>query len=501
MNSKSFETRRLASRNRPRRIVFNNDGCDVFTLPADRPATPENFLAQRTLPLAGTQVDTIVYTTISSGFGLFTHDTRVGEVLAKPHPGLGRNIAPELIAQGRDCLRIMVDFGHENGMEVFWSMRMNDTHDRGHRTNKPYFLFPQLKAEHPEYLMGTPKNEPCHGGWSKMNYGRPEVRELAFRFVEEVCRNYEIDGVELDFFRHPVFFPTTAAGEPSTDAEREAMTDLLRRMAALCREEGQRRNRPLLLGVRTPDSLDYCRAIGLDLEQWMREGLIDIHIPSGYFQLNPWTYSVDKARTQGVKVWAGLSESRVGGGHHRHPGRAGDACYRARALNAWEAGVDGIYLFNLFDPRRAVWRELGDPARLESLERQYFVSYRGRKQAANGNLPYDAYFNLPDLNPDQPVRLAPGVPYRTTLTLSGRDLETAPHTCLRIETDPVPRSPASLRVVWNDREMGPGRNASDALLWDPAGAVPRRGENRLEITSRVRDTPIRLLDVRMDVMK
>src|SRR5690554_6894838 len=108
MNSKSFETRRLASRNRPRRIVFNNDGCDVFTLPADRPATPENFLAQRTLPLAGTQVDTIVYTTISSGFGLFTHDTRVGEVLAKPHPGLGRNIAPELIAQGRDCLRIMV---------------------------------------------------------------------------------------------------------------------------------------------------------------------------------------------------------------------------------------------------------------------------------------------------------------------------------------------------------------------------------------------------------
>ena len=34
-----------------------------------------------------------------------------------------------------------------------------------------------------------------------MDYGRPEIRDLAFRFVEEVCRNYDVDGVELDFVK------------------------------------------------------------------------------------------------------------------------------------------------------------------------------------------------------------------------------------------------------------------------------------------------------------
>ena len=58
-NKKSFEERHLALRNRSRRIIFNNDGGDVFTLPLDREPTAENLLSMRTRDLAGTHVDVI----------------------------------------------------------------------------------------------------------------------------------------------------------------------------------------------------------------------------------------------------------------------------------------------------------------------------------------------------------------------------------------------------------------------------------------------------------
>src|SRR4051794_20983275 len=55
--------------NRPRRIIFNNDGNEpVYFCNA---ATAEELLRSRTAPLAGSQVDSIFYCTWSSGFGLF----------------------------------------------------------------------------------------------------------------------------------------------------------------------------------------------------------------------------------------------------------------------------------------------------------------------------------------------------------------------------------------------------------------------------------------------
>ncbi len=494
----SIEPAHQALRDRPRRIIFNNDGCDVFTVPLESEPTADNLLAERTRDLAGTQVDVICYTTISSGFSLFTHDTRVGEVLDRPHPAKRNNIAPALIRRGRDCLRIMVDFGHAHGMEVFWSMRMNDTHDGAHRPEKPYFLFPRLKQEHPEYLMGTPEARPRHGSWSAVDYGLPVIRELAFRFVEEVCQRYDVDGVELDFFRHPVFFRRVAAGEHAATEDCIAMTELLHRIRGMMIAEGKRRGRPLLLAVRTPDSLPYARAMGLDVETWMAQQLIDVWVPGGYFRLRTRADSVAQAQPYGVKVWAEMSESRVGGGHHRDPGRASDACYRARALNAWEAGADGVYLFNLFDPNRRVWRELGEPEMLRSKERTYFASVMGRKNAAGGNLPYDAYHQLPDLTPDDPVPLREEEPYRTKLMLSGiptgnsAEKGTPDSATLRLVLDPPSVDPDTLDVLWNGIRLPTGTPGEGALTWRLKTSQLRNGENVLSVQRRA-GTPASVL--------
>ncbi len=38
-------------------------------------------------------------------------------------------------------------------------------------------------------------------------------------------------------------------------------------------------------------------------------------------------------------------------------------------MNAWKAGMDGIYTFNRFDLHDRIFRELGDPELLTTLDR------------------------------------------------------------------------------------------------------------------------------------
>ena len=56
------------------------------------------------------------------------------------------------------------------------------------------------------------------------------------------------------------------------------MTDLVRRVRSMADDVGQQRGRPLLLAARTPFTVEDARFIGLDLENWLAEDLIDILI-------------------------------------------------------------------------------------------------------------------------------------------------------------------------------------------------------------------------------
>ena len=407
----AFAQQRRKLAHRTRRIILNNDGCDVLYFPKGRDVTPEDLLDLRTSPLVGSHVDTVFYCTISSGFSHFTHNTRVGEVLRR---NVGEelnvsgkvNITDALIAQGTDSLRIMVEFCHENNMEIFWSMRMNDTHDGAHRPEKPYPLFPTLKYEHPEYLIGSLDNRPKHGAWTSVDYTLPEIRDLAFKFIEEVCQNYGIDGVELDFFRHLSYFKTVALGGVATQKELDMMTDLLRRVRTMADAEGRKRGRPILIAVRVPDSVDYCRGLGFDLERWLREGLIDLLIGGGYFQMNPWEYLVELGHNYGVTVYPGLSESRVRGESPRFRRNSAES-YRARAARVWQAGAGGVYLFNYFNPRSQFLREIGDPEALRSLDKVYFATVRNGNP--NSYLTDGKQFRtVPILTPSDPIALTVG---------------------------------------------------------------------------------------------
>ena len=388
------------------RIIHNNDGCDAYLFPVDREFSISNFLDYRSAGLKGSDVTTISYCTITSSFGQFTHNTKVGEFLTLTHHRSGKkNVVPEFVKLGTDPLEVTCKFAHENGFEFFWSNRINDCHDHAHRPDKPYERYSKLKIEHPEYLFGEIGEELPYGRWSAVDFSYQEIRDLCVKYYTEVCENYDVDGIELDFFRSlGLLFGSVARGEHATHEQLDMLTDMLAQIRKMTERVGMEKGKPILVLVRLPDGIEYCRGMGVDLQKWMSEGLVDIVVGSGLFSLNPWEYLVELGEKYDVKVYAGLSESRV---KKEHPllARRGNPVYRARSAAAWEAGVNGLYIFNQYNTRSKYLSEVGNADKLKTKNNLYFVTYLNwNPESSMGSIKNGKkYLNLPILTPSNRI--------------------------------------------------------------------------------------------------
>ncbi len=470
----SPNTLRRKAQRRPRRLIFNNDSGGDARVPAAPTLTPEAFLAPRIAPLAGSQVDGIALDTTAGTFGVFGHRTKVAEMFTTREGRYRYNLLPDFLKQNTDPLSETVKFARHHEMEVLWVQRMDDTHD----ASNP-ILFPDFKRKHPETLFGTPENPPKHGKWSGVDYAHPAVRDLAYGIVAEVAENYDVDGIELDFWRHPVFFKRSAQGKALREEDRAMMTDVIRRMRFKLDEVGRARGKHLLLNIKYPDSVGYCYKIGLDLEQWLKEGLVDVLVPGGYFQLNPWQTSVALGEKYGVPVWACLAENRV-----RDPrgntARKSAAALRARAAAAWAAGVDAIEMFNHFDPHQSYWHELGSLETLRHLPKTYFVSVQGEGSAQSW-IPTDEYITLPGLTPDAPESVPSGSAITYDMYLGDNLRESIFLTPrLRIQLSDTKGS-TSAKVRWHGKtlELNPDGPGDFTAALDPSTIVP--GHHLMEV--------------------
>jgi hypothetical protein len=475
------EARRAAA-DRPRTLIFNNDGCEATYYMTE--PTAASLLALRTTPLEGSGVRSIFYCSISSPFGVFTHHTRAGERFETREGRFSNNQTRGLFEAGVDPLAEIAGWCRKHDVECFWSMRMNDTHDSNGEDYAPLILATSsLKRDHPDWLLGSPERRPRHANWSAVDYGRPEIRDLAFRYVEEVCTGYDVDGIELDFMRHAAFFAAPARGEQATPEELAAMTGLLRRIRRMADEAGSRRGRPILLAVRVPDSLEYARAIGLDLEAWLGGGLVDLLVTTSYIHLNPWEYSVALGRRHGVKVYPSLDECRFADPEARRERRTVEA-YRARAAAAWAAGVDGIYLFNYFDMQSPLWNELGDRRKLATLDKDYFACYRG---PGGTPFPRPAFQNAATLNPSTPLAVEPGWATPVDIHLGDEfaaDASRRPAATLRLALPGITAAD-QVAVTCNGKALSGGRILAGSRSWleipvDATLLVPGRNVVALE---------------------
>jgi len=219
------------------------------------------------------------------------------------------------------------------------------------------------------------------------------------------------------------------------------------------------------------------------VERWLSEGLVYLLITTCYFRLNPWSYSVALGHRHNVPVYPCLSDSRIKGETRFR--RSSVEAYRGEAVNAWAAGADGIHVFNLFNPKSKVFREVGDPETLRPLDKLFFVTVRDGdpdRFLAGGS----RHRKLDMLAPGHPVPITRRSPLRTMIDV-GEDLPSAlkaglePAVTCHLEI-PLVWSPGQVRTSLNGTPLEQGKIARKGWLDYPIRPdVLRRGNNMVEV--------------------
>jgi uncharacterized lipoprotein YddW (UPF0748 family) len=106
--------------------------------------------------------------------------------------------------------------------ESIW-IAYNDVHDAW----TPEFVS-DWKQQDPTRVMSTLEQSKSFNDrrrlWSLVDFEHPDVEPRLVEIVQEVLQSYDIDGVELDFLRAPIYFRTAEEGRPVTDAQRGILT-------------------------------------------------------------------------------------------------------------------------------------------------------------------------------------------------------------------------------------------------------------------------------------
>ena len=360
----------LAARkpNTRKRVTINNDGFSMFFGGVNSVEQIHSMIDK--------YADKMLY---SYDYGLgtdcsCTYDTKAGTVfgtLEKEHWRQGDQRAYEgiqkLIREGNDPLRVLIERCHEKGIRVHTSFRMNACY--------PLPAGKNFNGAHYWRCHDTCRIVTRYGKLSNnLSYAHPEVRAYRLAIIREAA-TYAPDGMHLDFLRHPPFtgndkpindaFKQRYGEEPPAkpfDDERwetvraEVMTQFMGDVRKAMDEVGAN------LGRRLPVSASFdCMAYnahGLDVKRWIDEGLVD-NISPGVHGFGGTRFAIDDfvAMTRGTPCKLFVRLEHIIQGHDPTPeSERGEVVfksermtvnrYRARVLELYDRGADGVYLFN-----------------------------------------------------------------------------------------------------------------------------------------------------------
>ena len=515
---------RLEAARRQRRLIFNDD---TYELSREDANTPEGLLSRRLKPLAGTHVDTVSWSVLGGWADAPVYDSKVQPIYGDAHglpPPYWTAVTANMKAlfkAGRCPLQIVIDFAHDNGMEAFASVRMNDCHDS--------FIAGGItiwKRQHPEFLVDTKGLLPDLELYTTaQDFSHEEVRRRKLEIIEEVCQRYDVDGFELDYIRHPVFFSRTMRGLLVTGEEVEVMTSLMRRVRQLADEAAARRGRPLLLAARVPDSFELAMNVGLDVKAWLEEDLLDILIAGGGYA--PFTLPLaefaEVAHQHRALVYPCINEGAAA--------TVSDGAFlegvRALATNWYGAGADGVYLWNFGSPfeyksskdlvgtRRRFYgclNEIGGPEALTGKDKLFCVDNTG----GQGVFCYYSHISSPTPLPmaSKGARIRAGVIQRVPLVV-GDDLRAMARRGLAIQakltiafSDPAWKDVLAFRFNGETLSGGefvpPDGEGSPCQVNYPVSVPPlKSGRNFIEVSAGhggdVPDSIVKISGIRLSV--
>ncbi len=174
-----------------------------------------------------------------------------------PHPMVTKTITPggprlgdkrakavmEYFAENKiDFLQTMINRCHEVGIEIYASQRAGSGKDYGNAEEKKFWL---------DFLLWIPEN-------------------------------YDVDGLTLDFTRHPPFFEEDLPQQEQFDH----INNYLRQLRARLDKLGDERGKRFALNASFETGLQYrsfrtAESSGLDVQTWVDENLVDRIMPEG----------------------------------------------------------------------------------------------------------------------------------------------------------------------------------------------------------------------------
>ena len=370
----------------PYGIIFNWDGTPLGYL--DPPYSPDDLLDIVYAPLKDTQVGALfwcvgtheaAWPSDALSVAGDAEDRRYSAVKAMRR---GEGIR-DLFDRGEDFYGKMVARGHDLGLDVYASIRMNDNHFWSDSARQAQPLKPeemaqttrpgltQLRKDHPEWTLGD-GNAPRWAATS-WNFAVPEVREHMFQYISEACAQADWDGVELDWQRHAFHLP-----EHDAYRLRYTLTDLLRAVRRMTDGIAEERGTPFHVATRVGASMETCRRIGYDIETWIEEGLCDIVATNANSGTDPGVdveEYFEMMRDTGVTLYPGFDSHGEGGQGRLVPTRTWmEAWYRGLAQSYYRRGAAGIHIFNwkaTADSHQALLTTIGSLDTLERTDKVY----------------------------------------------------------------------------------------------------------------------------------
>ena len=378
------------------RLCFENDSRHTLLYMYEPPIHAEE-IESAVDELLGTPVEALFF---NLGYGnAFLHDTKVADQWGPQaratevfRPGghhqwdhlvfqrAYRN-AQQLIGEGRDPLRIVCDRARAKGMLLYPSLQVQT--DLG-----------------PELSIGG--DGP---GAHLADFARAEVRDQRFAIVDEVLRNYPVDGCELNLNHYAggSFFHPDAI-------DADLLTNWIARIHAAVKESDPDRE----LALRIPTSIAGCLSIGLDPEEWIRRGIADVLVAENFAAMSLIDATADfrplvaAAKDSDCRVHGAIRNIVDNDRLHTAP----IAMVRAAAANYWTQGVDGLNLVHWADnwpygpDFYAQLRELPDPEIMAAKDKIHTIPTPTGRTPENPTVDPGLALQLPvHLELDRPVQL------------------------------------------------------------------------------------------------
>ncbi|MFI4910927.1 MAG: LamG-like jellyroll fold domain-containing protein [Sedimentisphaeraceae bacterium JB056] len=292
-----------------------------------------------------------------------------------------------------DVVQVFVDRCREKGLTPFISFRLND----GHRLDNVNDLPGQIPSGACNNITPFYKNNPDYrigdnlDSWYErvQNWAIPAVREYKLASIEEICENYDIDGLELDFMRMCSFFDTSA----TTSFERaNIMTSVIADVRGYL-DDNTAEGDYKWLCVRVPCYISTHDALGIDLPSMVAAGVDMVNLSSYFFTDQQAEIAEIKALIPDTAVYYEMTGTPLTG--NPVPGvydsydylRTTAEQFYTSAHIAYNEGASGVSLFNFqyyrdhgedigapfTEPPFEIMEHLGEPQWLASQNHYHFI--------------------------------------------------------------------------------------------------------------------------------